>query len=738
MSQIKLNEEDIFYSYEETNMISSVSGYYYKRGKGKTYKYRYIKNICTFDIEATTWVLSEYSEKPFSSMYIWQLCLDGTCFYGRTWDEFLEFVDVLKDKYQLDITNRLVIFVHNLSYEWEFLKSFFHPITDLCWINAKNAPVKVVTEEGIEFRCSYILSNMSLKKFCENTQGVLHGKLVGDLDYRIHRHSQSPISVREMEYCFNDVMGLYECLRQRLGEEKNGYFTLPITSTSYVRRDLREEIGDDRKYKDLVRALKPDLELYDILVKLFRGGNTHANRFYIGQCMEGIGSMDLTSSYPFQMVYRKFPMKPFLKEKIFLLRNEEYFKRCLTERACVIEAVFEDLDLKSAVPIPYISSSRANHYSREGDAQFDNGRIVKNKYVEMYCTEIDFKIILDQYNFSRYSIVRMWTAEKDYLPDHVINNLMRYYDDKTKLKGVKGKEYEYGKQKNRLNGNYGMCCTNTLKDCVTINADGEYIPKQVEDREKALNDAYKQGFLAYQWGVWISAYGRLQLQDAINITGMDTVYVDTDSDKFRNPEKYMKAFEEYNKKIISKAKVARRRISAKSASGQDVYMGTFDNDGQYFTFATWGAKKYAYCSKIRDTKYCDLHITVAGASKKRGATAIAKRIIRDRYSRCEKYIKRRVKARNFDTKLLFAITQEEAKQLNHYFRIGLVLDKNESGRTVAYRHGKIGKVILLDDFGNLSEEEVVSGVGIVETTYSLGITTQFEKFLSGIGVQIYD
>ena len=41
-------------------------------------------------------------------------------------------------------------------------------------------PAKILTKGGIEFRCSYALSNMSLQKFCENEVGVIHYKLDGD------------------------------------------------------------------------------------------------------------------------------------------------------------------------------------------------------------------------------------------------------------------------------------------------------------------------------------------------------------------------------------------------------------------------------------------------------------------------------------------------------------------------------------------------------------------------------
>ena len=52
---------------------------------------------------------------------------------------------------------------------------------------------------------------------------------------------------------------------------------------------------------------------------------------------------------------------------------------------------------------------------------------------------------------------------------------MEYYEAKTKLKNVPGKEYEYLKGKNKLNGIFGMGVTDILPDEVLF---------QQEDREQ--------------------------------------------------------------------------------------------------------------------------------------------------------------------------------------------------------------------------------------------------------------
>lgn len=84
-------------------------------------------NIFTFDIETTSVIKLEgkiYSAIKYdsltdeqkenctslSSMYIWQLGIDDTVYYGRTWDDLKEFLDIIEKK----VPEKKFFFVHNL------------------------------------------------------------------------------------------------------------------------------------------------------------------------------------------------------------------------------------------------------------------------------------------------------------------------------------------------------------------------------------------------------------------------------------------------------------------------------------------------------------------------------------------------------------------------------------------------------------------------------------------------
>jgi hypothetical protein len=86
----------------------------------KTHKRRLLDVLAAFDIET-----SPTPGRLDAHLYHWQLQIGlGTpTIHGRTWDElrlmFSRICAALGDK------QTLVIYVHNLSYEWQFLRTIY-------------------------------------------------------------------------------------------------------------------------------------------------------------------------------------------------------------------------------------------------------------------------------------------------------------------------------------------------------------------------------------------------------------------------------------------------------------------------------------------------------------------------------------------------------------------------------------------------------------------------------------
>ena len=242
-----------------------------KRKKGNqssSQKYYYKDLITAFDIE-TTYI----KDIDQSVMYIWQWQFGSKCtVIGRSWYELRLFLANLKEILKDD---KLVIFVHNLSFEFEYLSGVFDFAPDDVFCMDRRKILKATLNKSFEFRCSYLHSNMNLRAFCEK-MGVHNYKL--KMDYKKPRFWYTELSQKELAYCINDVRGLVEAITVEMNRDNDNLYTIPLTSTGYARRDAKKAMR--RVSKSFVENQLPSFELYKLLREAFRGGNTHASRFY--------------------------------------------------------------------------------------------------------------------------------------------------------------------------------------------------------------------------------------------------------------------------------------------------------------------------------------------------------------------------------------------------------------------------------------------------------------------------
>jgi hypothetical protein len=580
----------------------------------------YLNIPCSFDIETTN-IYQRDSEgevlkepRPYAFMYHWQFCLDDCVCFGRTWEEFKKLIDELQKRMNLSLYNRLVVWVHNLNFEWTFMNRFINYQEG--FFRDDNEPLKIVTAEGIEFRCSQALSNMSLIKFCENEK-VKHYKLVDTYDYEKIRLPTTPLTEEEEAYCYNDVRGLCECIESRLKHDT--ITSIPMTSTGYVRRDMREAVKGDKKYRKKFRDNALDKHLYQFCRDAFRGGDTHANIDYSRQTLTNIKAKDETSAYPACMMMDLYPMTAF-----FQINVSTFMNRDLRDYALLLEVRFIGLKYIGNCGIPYVPISKLKNDPKKIKKVVDNGRILEASMAEMVLTDIDYSIILEEYTFDDLYIREVWASRYEPLSDNIKNVVMDYYRKKTLLKDDPSMEYEYNKSKNSLNSTYGCMVQRIDMTTITYNPDThEYIPQPI-DLEEVLAKFYKSrnNFLSYQHGVWITANARLRLRKMLWQVGEDVVYCDTDSIKYRGDHEQL--FIDRNAEIIKEAEAV--GACAETLSGKVKYLGIWDDDKPpvYEKFRTLGAKKYVY--QYYDAEK-DKHIiksTIAGVSKKSGAEYFSK------------------------------------------------------------------------------------------------------------------
>ena len=600
---------------------------YYKEYKSHRYnligkRKVFDDTIYSFDIETTSYI--KYENKIYqadyyqklnkkeqekcefgSNMYVWQLGINDEVYYGRYWYELIEFIEKL-DKM---IPERKIIFVHNLAFEFQYLKSHFQ-IKEVTARKSHKVMKCTLKDYNVEFRCTYYMSNCALKKLPELFNLPVE-KLVGDLDYRPLRTSETPLTEQELHYCENDCLVVYHYIRYELQSYEN-LDKLPMTSTGHVRNELKDLVRKDYKYKRLVsKSVNTDPHVYNLLIQAFMGGYTHANYIYADRIVKNVDSWDFTSSYPYVLVTHKFPATKFKRCRV--TREEQL----LPNLAYLL--VVRLTNVKSKFYNNILSGSKCREIHK---GKYDNGRLMSAESLETTVTDVDFKLIRKAYECD-YEILECYYSILRYLPVQFINFVLDKYVLKTKYKGVPEKALEYTKQKNMFNSLYGMSVTNNIRDEVKYdNVIGwEEVPLTNEEIEKKLIDEEKIGFMSFSTGVWVTAYARWNL--LTNIMKLDEYVVYADTDSIKAIEGYDKnVITDYNKKVEQRIKYVSEvlkipiaKYAPKDIKGKERMLGLFDDDGHYEEFITQGAKKYAVLEINPKTGEEEIHITVSGVPK---------------------------------------------------------------------------------------------------------------------------
>lgn len=570
--------------------------------RGKTTEYFNIP--CSFDIETSSF---RYEGKKCALMYCWMMNIWGVTFFGRTWDEWLELLDKLQKDLMLGEDRRLVIYVHNLSFEFQFIKSFFN------WIDVfsldKLKPIRAISSEGFEFRCSYLLSGYSLKKLASELTEHKIEKMVGDLDYNLIRHSDTPLTQKELGYCENDVVIVTDYIEERIKTDGN-IMTIPLTKTGYVRKYCREQCLSSN-YANIMSRLVLTTDEYALLKQAFQGGFTHANSFYSRKLMKDVSSFDFTSSYPTVMICDKFPMSAGIH--ISNIESDREFNYYLDKYCCLIKIKLNNV-VEDFIYEHIISVSKC--LDVQGKIKEDNGRLVScDGSITLVITETDYKLYKEFYKWDSEEVLDLWIYEKQYLPKEFVCSILKLYEDKTKLKGIPEEIIAYSVAKGMLNACYGMTVTDICRDTITFIEEWGKEPVNTLEAIAKYNQS-KNRFLFYPWGIWITSYARRNLFSAILEYKEDYIYSDTDSVKVLNRENHMDYIIAYNNEVINKLEKAmeyhgldKELIRPKNIKQVQKPLGIWDYEGTYQKFKTLGAKRYM---TLKDN---EISITVSGLNK---------------------------------------------------------------------------------------------------------------------------
>lgn len=693
--------------------------------KTAIHKIQYGNIAGVIDLECSSFY-NEEKEKT-AIMYAGTIGLNGTQYLFRTYDDLIDILNQICVILDLTDKKRIIFYVHNLGYDFQFLNRHFD-VGKVFAINTRE-PIKAsICWDKIELRDSLVLSGYSLEKTGEHLQKYKVNKLVGDLDYDLIRHSKTPLTEREKGYIFNDGLVVMSYIQEQIESHYNNITKIPLTKTGEIRNLCRRNClyggSSSHKYNTgtyidyhrfiLGTSIRSVEEYKQLRERVFVGGFTHANAFYNNMVIRNVDSYDFTSSYPYVMVSEKYP---YGRAELIEIKSKEELLKNLKLYCCMFDVKFVNITDK----IDYEHPISISHCRKKINALEDNGRLVKADLIETSLTDVDFDIIKRFYKWEKMYIKNFRRYKKQYLPKAFIKTILDLYKNKTELKHVDGKESDYMHDKELLNSCYGMTVTDICRPEIQyINNEWKTEELTEEDYIKMLKsyNVKKNRFIAYQWGVWVTAYARRNLFTGIYNAGMNYIYSDTDSIKLKHNDKFKEYIDRYNNQVIEKLKRAMQYhklpfelCAPKTITGEEKILGVWDFEGTYTRFKTLGAKRYM------TEKDGIISLTVSGINKK--------------------YAIPYLQTLNKD---LFDLFSEDLYIPKEYIieKDGKEIKLSGTGKNIHTYIDTPQDGVIVDYLGNKSEYHELSSVHIEKSDYTLSISDVYLSYLLSIRRKEYN
>lgn len=568
--------------------------------RGGKHPLTYIHIPMSFDIETN-------SEEHSASVYIWQFGLGHSVIMGRTLPEFIELLDKLDEWINADDYCKIKVWVHNLPFEFQFLRGYLNISADDCFLKTKRS-ILFFNYRHFQFSCSMAMTNMSLSKLADtytNTQ-----KCKGDLDYTILRNTTTTeLTEQELKYCHNDVLILTEYAEYYYKEFLLNK-TTPLTQTAILNNMVKAEykewlkdFSDDRKIKEYIKKCWGTYEFYTFMrICVYRGGFVHANELavdYLFHPEDNVYSYDFTSSYPYCLFAEYFP------EQFVEIENPTVE---LLEKSCQVYCVAFSCTFTNIKAKEYgISLESESKCYFKGKVDLDNGRVRFAEHMETAMCELDYASYKEFYEWDNLEIKTMFISERHPMVEYVVKPMLGLAVEKTMLKN---QDLPYMIPKQKLNSIYGLTVKAVNEERVLYN--GQWTTEPSLDWDRTTD-----GFLLPYWGIWVSAHARRNLVSSIYklaVKGYAVLYSDTDSIKILDFDDGAKqVIDDYNALAYDKMLKAKERYGITDSEFEAISeFGQFDCEGHMLQFKTLGAKRYVYKHYNKKKERIEYKQTIAG------------------------------------------------------------------------------------------------------------------------------
>ena len=113
--------------------------------------FEYEQVYAGFDIETTN---ITRGEDHLAFMYHWQFVIAGEAsgfvIMGRTWAEFIDFMQAVNEFYELSVDHRIIVWIANAGFEFQFIRKLFEWDPDDFFAREERHPLKF-RSGGFEF-----------------------------------------------------------------------------------------------------------------------------------------------------------------------------------------------------------------------------------------------------------------------------------------------------------------------------------------------------------------------------------------------------------------------------------------------------------------------------------------------------------------------------------------------------------------------------------------------------------
>lgn len=607
----------------EFNIIRSTKGKYRNR--------LVCDDIFTFDTETTSDYVDEQGnvfmfdydnpERAHNSLkhsvcYLWQFGINENRYIGR---ELSDFTDLLFELNQY-ISHNIIkfVFVHNLAFDFCFLQNVIK--FDNVFARTPRHPMSATSRfYGIEFRCSYVLTNLRLETWADANK-LKAQKKTGLLDYRVLRTPLTPLTQDELDYAIADLDVIYEGIKV-YRKQYGAVWSIPLTHTGKVRRLCAEVMSVEPYYCKNVTALTPpNLNEYVKQAHAFIGGTVFCNWLYKRRTLKNVTQYDIVSSYPWALINNLYPQSRLLKVP------KSKYDRYLNNPDYVYIIKFTAYGVESNYNCHFISKAKAISISH---AVTDNGRVVSCDSISLILTSVDYHIFERCYTCKSIEIDELKISRCGYLSNTFRRFVIETYKDKTTLKNVPDKETLYQNKKENLNALYGDMVTKQFSDQIDYDySDKENIwHKTILDDDiyaKKLGEVYRRQYKNYKvflQGIFVTAWARSRIWSAVldeqDGERMDEHIVYTDTDSLKMYHYNGDFFERDNKVVLTRHEEIARELgidvndlSPVDIKGNAHPIGVWEQEETAVKFRSLGCKQYM-------CEYADGHkkLTCAGISK---------------------------------------------------------------------------------------------------------------------------